>query len=203
MTRLFKVLALAAIALLNVPVLAAAQVITSGAPSSGWQCQATVAVSGASSVTIGSFDSSADLWEIVFNNLAVSSDGADVWLRYKVGGSVITASSYGYAGSYVKEGTASVTPVQASSQAQLKALSGVSSSTNFTNEGSVIIANPADTSKYKLSRWEAVFAGSSGLRQMQTGGGVSGDSTGAVTDIQILPSTGTLSLSYKLCRLPK
>jgi hypothetical protein len=168
---------------------------TSAAASGGVTLLSTVTGTAVSTLLVNSgFTSTYDTYDLVIYGTA-TVNAADIRLRYELGGSVITTSTYQFrrfdntavsdsAGSAAPASSASVLNVGNSVQS-----SGESFTVTFR------ITNPASATLKKLITWTGA---SVRLEVTMNEGVVLNQGTTALTGIQIFPASGTITATARL-----
>jgi len=166
----------------------------------GWVYLSTVTASASATIDMETtLNSTYNRYVIVFDEVFQSGAGVDLWMRFKIAGSYHSGAS-DYSWSYT--GTES-TVVTNSNVADSRAIlcENISQNAARPMAGTIIISNPASTVANKRAIWDLTYWRSVTINRPARIMGQVCDlsSTGAVTGVRIMASSGTItSGTFKL-----
>jgi len=172
--------------------------------SGGLTHLSTVTASGASTVDIETtFDSTYDTYQLIMTDVTVSTDGANLLMRHKVGGSYITTSTYDYVTRrYDTDGTVTSYSNGFGNASNISVMAGVGNASHATADLVMYISNPTDTATRKITRWHGnYFEDDNDIHYVWGIGFNSG--TAALTGIRFYLSTGTITGTFRLYGITK
>lgn len=191
------------------------QVLTSGgsgaAPSwatagGAWTLLSTVTASGAATADVETtFDSTYDNYAIVATNILSSTNGANLWVRLKIGGTYQTAL-YSYGNYGITANSASGRFIAETSDAKIIINSvgggegGLINTASSPGMFTLYTQNPSNASTFKLISGQFAYVpGDGGTRfTMCNFGGRYHGAVGALTGIRFLASAGNITGTFRL-----
>lgn len=168
---------------------------TSTAPAAGAMTYiSTVNASGASTVDIEGFDPTYDKYIITAENVTCGSDSS-VSARVKIAGAYVTTSTYNWHLSIPNSSSTSYASNAGASQTSIRIIGGLGSAgvASWTTE----IHSPAGTVNRKIINTFGGAIDGNGYMVSTTGAGTN-SGTGAVTGLQFIPGSGTLTGTFRL-----
>lgn len=167
--------------------------------SGGLTHLSTVTASGASTVDIETtFDSTYDAYKLIINDLVVSSNGSNITMQYKIGGSYLSNTSYGYLHRRLGTDTAGqIYGNGAGNATSVLLVVGTSNDSNANANFELSIYNPTDTVARHIVRFEGSYYEDDGDIHYAYGIGQN-STTGALTGIRFAPASGTISGEFRL-----
>lgn len=166
----------------------------------GWRLLSVISVGNQATIDITGFDSTYDKYAIEVDGLTVASHLADLYCRFKIGGSYLSTNEYNYHSTRL--GVA-VTPVSADSQ--IMVVTGLSNASAASAQFTMKLANVASTAFSKNICYDGTIVGSSNTCvHFVGGGGTISSANAALTEVRLLMSAGNfLAGSVKLYGLRK
>lgn len=166
----------------------------------GWVYLSTVTASTSATVDIETtLNSTYKQYVIVLEDVVQASSGVDLWMRFKIAGAYHSGAS-DYSWSYTGTESTVVTNFDiADSQAVI--LENMSQGAARPISGMIVISNPASTTANKRAMWDLLYWRSTTTNRPARIMGQVCDlsSTGAVTGVRIMASSGTItSGTFKL-----
>jgi hypothetical protein len=172
--------------------------------SAGLTHLSTVTASGASTVDIETtFDSTYDTYQLIVTDLTVSNDGANLFMRHKIGGSYITTGTYDFVTRrYDTDGNATSYSNGFGNGSNINVMIGLGNDAHATADLVMYISNPTDTATRKITRWHGnYFEDDNDIHYVWGIGFNSG--TSALTGIRFYLSTGTITGTFRLYGITK
>jgi hypothetical protein len=170
------------------------------APGGGsWIYLSTVNASAAATADIEStFDSTYDVYAIVAEDFFPATDGAQLYVRLKIGGSYVANTYYGVYGNAYSNDTTQ--PINANSNnGFIQIATEMSNASNKKASFVLYTTNPTSTSIYK-----SVFMAGAGFRNTGSAAawlmcsGYYGGATSALTGIRFYANSGNISGTFRL-----
>ena len=167
--------------------------------SSDWVRLGTATASSSSSINFdGLFTSDYDVYKIFFHNITHSNTSADLYIRFMVGGSAITTSTYnfhvnqeGYSdGGISSGGVTGAYPSTNSTEIRMNG-DGILTTSNYHAVGSVDIFNPLNATAYKAVKGYVHYMTASKILHSNFFG--RNTTTSALSGVQFLPQTGNFT----------
>ena len=176
----------------------------STAPAAGGSMVLLSTVTGSAASTIDvetTFDSTYDHYMII-GSATVNTDGAAIWIRYKLSGSYL-ASGYQYHTNVSKSGSTSYAGAQAVNDSYIVLQDSMGNAADESIEFTVNVTNPTSTTKRKLTYFDSACIDHNVGGKAKTGRGVgTNTATGALTGIRFYSNT-TLSGTFRLYGIVK
>jgi hypothetical protein len=163
----------------------------------------TVTASAASTVDIETtFNSTYDVYEIIGSNILVSSDGASLAVRMKIGGTYESSSNYH--GHFMSPTSALSTYLgyNSNAAAQLTAINAIRSGASRGTHLAIRVYSPSSTVLTKHIEFRASSENNAGNESAIVGDGYY-DGTSALTGIRLYPSAGTITGTFRLYGIVK
>jgi len=172
--------------------------------SGGLTHLSTVTAGGASTVDIETtFDSTYDTYQLVVTDLTVNTDGVNLFMRHKIGGSYITNGTYDFATRrYDTDGNATTYSNGFGNGSNINVMIGLGNDAHASADLIMYISNPTDTATRKITRWHGnYFEDDNDVHYVWGIGFNSG--TSALTGIRFYLSSGLITGTFRLYGITK
>lgn len=160
----------------------------------GMNLLSSVTASASSTIDLETtFNSTYDYYMIVADGVRVSTDGANILMRAKVGGAYDTGTNYDHHSSQSLSSTSTYSGSAATAQSSILIANSVGNAAARSASFIVDIYHPASTSLQKQFSWRGISTSTGGNARTAFGAGAN-TSTAALTGIRFYPSAGNLSV---------
>jgi hypothetical protein len=163
--------------------------------TAGMTLLSTVIASGSTTVDIETtFDSTYDSYVIIATNVTPTADGAQFYLRMKLGGSYVT-TAYNYHITRSQSSSSSYAGSSNDNHELIPIADGTGSASSRSAGFNISISNPTSTTFHKSVHWQgySVVANAAESIAYASGVGHNTSSTAALTGIRIYLNTGNVN----------
>ena len=166
-----------------------------GTVTAGMTLLSTVTASNSSTVDIETtFDSTYDSYVIIATNVTPTADGAQFYLRMKIGGSYVT-TAYNYHITRSQSSSSSYAGSSNDNHEYIPLADGTGSASSRSAGFNISISNPTSTTFHKSVHWQGYSVVANGAESIAYASGVGHNtsSTAALTGIRIYLNTGNVN----------
>ena len=153
----------------------------------------TATISNAATAAVTGMDNTYSRYLVTINNLKSANDGATVYMRVIIGGSVQTGAHYPYGNNTRNSGSGAAGNESGDATSFKISKSDIGNATGENFSGEITLYNPSETSQFKNIGWRSVYTVSNGTVDSNIGGGFYKSGQAAITGISIFMSGGNIT----------
>ena len=153
----------------------------------------TATISNAATAAVTGMDNTYSRYLVTINNLKSANDGATVYMRVIIGGSVQTGSHYPYGNNTRNSGSGAAGNESGDATSFKISKSAIGNATGENFSGEITLYNPSETSQFKNISWRSVYTVNDGTIDSNIGGGMYKSGQAAITGISIFMDSGNIT----------
>lgn len=159
----------------------------------GWVYLSTVTASASATVDLETtLNSTYDRYAIVITDYQPATNSTDIWVRLKIAGSYHAGAS-DYYWTRVSQTTSTTIGTNHAGDTKMPIVNSVSNTATRKASGIIYLDTPSSTSISKQISWDLAYSTGTDVPAYSKGMGIDISSTGAVTGVRILSSSGNIT----------